>query len=228
MSYHCRVVTPNASRRRGTASLGRSNGSVSPAEVREAALTLFAERGYHGTSMKDIAAVLGIRAPSLYNHLESKQALLQDIILETMDSIIREQDAVLATSDDVTEQLRRIMEAHARFHTRHSREVRINNSQFPHLEEPAQTRVRELRRCYARPWISLIERGVAEGRFETPSPRLSAYAMLQMGIGVSLWFRANGPLSESQVAYYYGDMALRLVHARPAAHASASSSGCDQ
>jgi hypothetical protein len=35
--------------------------------------------------------------------------------------------------------------------------------------------------------------------------------MLEMGIGVSLWFRSDGPLSESQVVYYYADMALRLV-----------------
>jgi AcrR family transcriptional regulator len=177
---------------------------------------LFAERGYPGTSMKDIAAALGLRAPSLYNHLESKQALLQEIMLGTIETLIREQDAVLATTDDVTDQLRRIMEAHARFHTRYQREVRIGNSQIPHLAEPMRTRIRELRRRYARPWISLIERGVAEGRFETPSAQLSAYAMLQMGMGVSLWFRAAGPLSESQVAYYYGDMALRLVLARPA------------
>src|SRR4051812_14246405 len=54
-----------------------------------------------------------------------------------------------------------------------------------------------------------------KGRFETPSSRLSAYAMLRMG-DVSLWFRADGPLSESEVAYYYGDMALRLVLARTA------------
>src|SRR5262249_25616397 len=162
--------------------------AVRPADVREAALTLFAERGYHGTSMKDIAAVLGIRAPSLYNHLESKQALLQEIMLGTMETLIREQDAVLATTDDVVERPRRTMEARARFHSGYAGEVRIGNSQIPHLDEPMQTRIRELRRRYARPWISLIEQGVAEGRFETPSPQLAAYAMLQMGMGVSLWF----------------------------------------
>jgi AcrR family transcriptional regulator len=113
--------------------------------------------------LRDIAAALGIRAPSLYNHLESKQALLQEIMLGTMETLIR-----------------------------------------------------ELRRRYARPWISLIEQRVAEDRFETPSPQLAAYAMLQMGMGVSRWFRADRAFSESQVAYYYADMALPLVLARPA------------
>jgi AcrR family transcriptional regulator len=91
---------------------------VRAADVRQAALTLFAERGYHGTSMKDIAAALGLRAPSLYNHLDSKQSLLQEIMLGTMEKLIRELDAVLATTTDLVEQLRRVMEAHVRFHTR--------------------------------------------------------------------------------------------------------------
>jgi hypothetical protein len=104
---------------------------------------------------------------------------------------------------------------HVRFHTRFQREVRIGNNEIASLEEPARTRLLDLRRRYARPWITLIEHGVEEGRFETPSPHLSAFAMIEMGMGVSLWFRADGPLSESQVAYYYGDMALRLVLARP-------------
>lgn len=131
-----------------------------------------------------------------------------------MERLVREQEAVLATTNDVTEQLRRAMEAHVRFHTRFQREVRIGNNEIASIEEPARTSLLDRRRRYARPWITLIERGVEEGRFETPSPRLSAFAMIEMGMGVSLWFRADGPLSESQVAYYYGDMALRLVLAR--------------
>ena len=183
-------------------------------DVREAALTLFATRGYHGTSMKDIAAALGLRAPSLYNHVESKQSLLQEIMLGPLETLIREQQAVLATTNDVTEQLRRAMEAHVRFHTRFQRQVRIGNNEIANIEEPARTHLLELRRRYAQPWIDLIERGVAEGRFESPSPHLSAFAMIEMGMGVALWFRAEGALSESQVAYYYGDMALRLVLTR--------------
>jgi len=133
-------------------------------DVRDAALTLFAARGYHGTSMKDIAAALGLQAPSLYNHVASKQSLLQEIMLGSMERLVREQEAVLATTNDVTEQLRRAMEAHVRFHTRFQREVRIGNNEIASIEEPARTSLLDLRRRYARPWITLIERGVEEGR----------------------------------------------------------------
>jgi AcrR family transcriptional regulator len=204
-------VAKRTARSRPINSPARSNGSVRAEDVHDAALTLFATRGYHGTSMEDIAAALGLRAPSLYNHVESKQSLLQQIMLGTVESLVRDQQAVLATTQDVTEQLRRAMEAHVRFHTRFQREVRVSNNEIASIEEPARSRLLELRRQYARPWIELIERGVAEGRFESQWPRLTAFALIEMGMGVSLWFRADGPLSESQVVYYYGDMALRLV-----------------
>src|SRR4051794_25850506 len=163
--------------------------------------------------MKDIAAVLGIRAPSLYNHLDSKQDLLRDIMVRTMETLIADHHAAIGTTGDVAEQLRRAMEAHVRYHARHPRDVRIGNAEIWHLEEPAQTQVRTMRRDYARAWQDIVERGVAEGRFETAAPQLSTYAMLEMGIGISLWYRDDGPLSEAELAYHYGDMALRLVHA---------------
>ena len=62
-------------------------------------------------------------------------------------------------------------------------------------------------------FVALIERGVEEGVFSTRSPLLSAYAILQMGIGVSMWYRPDGPLSEDEIVFQYGDMALRLVGA---------------
>lgn len=182
----------------------------------DAARTLFAERGYLGTSMKDIAALLGIRAPSLYNHLDSKQDILREIMVTTMETLLAEHHAAVSTTDDVSEQLRRAMEAHVRYHARHKRDVRIGNSEIWHLEEPTRSKVRELRHDYLQAWQEVIERGVELRRFETASPQLAAYAMLQMGVGVSLWYSNDGPLSESQIAYYYGDMALRLMRAIPA------------
>lgn len=180
-------------------------------EIRDAALTLFSERGYHGTSMKDIAAVLGIRAPSLYNHLASKQELLVEVTAATMRTLLADHAAALATSDDVAEQLRAATETHVRYHARHPREVRIGNRDISALEPKAQRKVLRLRREYADAWRALLERGVAEGRFALAEPRLTAYAILEMGIGVTTWFKPDGPLSEAVVAYHYGDMALRLA-----------------
>jgi AcrR family transcriptional regulator len=180
-------------------------------DIRDAALTLFAERGYLGTSMRDIAGELGLRAPSLYNHLTSKQELLRGIMTATMEDLLADHWAAVSTTGDVAEQLRRALEAHVRYHARYPREVRIGNAELRNLEQPAGDLVRKMRRDYSRAWQDIIVRGVDEGRFETASPQLACYAMLEMGIGISLWYHEGGRLSESELAYYYGDMALRLV-----------------
>lgn len=182
-------------------------------DVRGAALTLFAERGYHGTSMKDIAAALKLRAPSLYNHVSAKQELLADVMVETMETLTKTVRSAIATSDDTTEQLRRATEAHVRYHARHRREVRIGNNEIAALEEPTRAKVRKLRHDYSRMFVALVQRGVEEGVFETRSPLLSAYAILQMGIGVSMWFNPQGELSEDDVVFQYGDIALGVVRA---------------
>ena len=65
-----------------------ARAAVTADAVLDAALTLFAERGYHGTAVSQIAASLGIRTSSLYNHMRSKQDLLEAIIGRTMDGVL--------------------------------------------------------------------------------------------------------------------------------------------
>ena len=183
-------------------------------DVRDAALTLFADRGYHATSMRDIAAELKLQAPSLYNHVTAKQEILRDIMADTMHALMKNVRGVLATTDDPYDQLRRAAETHVRYHARHHREVRVGNHEIAALEEPHRTAITGLRREYSRLFVRLIERGVEAGAFATRSPLLASYAILQMGIGVSMWFRPGGSLSEDDVVFEYGNIALDVVGAK--------------
>src|SRR5947208_11300394 len=88
-------------------------------DVREVALTLFAERGYHGTSMSDIAAVLGVRVPTLYSHIRSKQELLADIAVATTEAVLTDFELATDGVADMSERLRRAIEAYALRHATH-------------------------------------------------------------------------------------------------------------
>ncbi len=179
-------------------------------DVRDAALTLFAERGYHGTSMKDIAGRVGMRAPSLYNHVGAKQDLLVEIVEATLVELQALHEEAVGGATDTVDALRRAVEAHVRYHARHPREVRVGNRDLPALAPAGRERVIGMRRTYARSWQQLLQAGMDEGRFDLGDARLASYALLEMGIGVATWFRPDGPLSEDEVARHYGDMALRL------------------
>jgi AcrR family transcriptional regulator len=181
--------------------------------MRDAAVKLFDERGYHATSMRDIASELNIRAPSLYNHVDSKQDLLQQIMFEDIDLALKEFHEAVATTDDVVEQIRRAAEAHVRHHATHRREAKVNTSEILSLVEPAQTQLKARRMELAREWREMLERANAEGRCAMVSPKVAAGAILDMGIGVSHWFRDDGEFSIATLAHFYGDMALRIAGA---------------
>lgn len=187
-----------------------------PPDVRDAALTLFAARGYHGTSMRDIAASLDLQAASLYNHISTKQEILRDVMAATMTSLLSVARSAIAGTRDPVEQLRRATEAHVRFHARHPREVRVGNYEIPALDEPLRSTITGLRRAYSALFVELIERGVERGVFSAHSPRLAAYAILQMGIGVAMWYRADGPMSEDEIVFEYGQLGLAVAGVRSA------------
>ncbi len=181
--------------------------------IRAAALELFTQRGYAATTMADIGAAVGIRGPSLYKHVSSKQALLAQIMIGTMDALLAAHRTAVAGTSDVAERLRRATEAHVRYHARHRLEAFVGNREIRSLEEPHRTAVLARRDAYERAFRELIEAGIAAGRFHVASARLTSYAILDLGMGVAVWYREDGELSEDQVVYQYGDFALLLVGA---------------
>jgi AcrR family transcriptional regulator len=196
-----------------------ASGQLTRAEaIRDAALTLFAERGFRATTMKDVASAVGVRAPSLYNHVRSKDELLTEIMVTTMDELIHGFHRAVATTCDPVEQLRRATEAHVRYHTRHRREAFVGNREIPSLKPGARRMIVNRRREYSMLFRDLIDRGSKEGVFLLSSPRLVAYAILDMGIGLAAWFRPDGPYTEEELAQSYGKFALRLACRGPSSH----------
>jgi AcrR family transcriptional regulator len=179
--------------------------------VRAAALTLFAECGYRVTTMADIGAAVGIRGPSLYRYLSAKHDVLAEIMTATMTSLLASQDAAYASTADPVLRLHRMVEAHVRFHAAHREEAFVGNRELGSLEEPARTRVLKLRRRYEGRLRAAIAEGVEAGVFRVRSTRLASYAILDMGMGVAAWFRADGPHSADEIAYVYADQAMAML-----------------
>jgi AcrR family transcriptional regulator len=186
-------------------------------EVQEAALTLISQRGYHGTTMKHVASALGVQAPSLYNHVVSKQEILQRIMVGGMKRLMSYQADALAGSEGPREQLRAMTEAHVLLHIRHRRSAMVGDRELGNLEEPTQSAVRAQRDAYERRFRAVIQQGVEAGVFSVTSAKLASFAIIEMATSVAVWFSEDGPLSPDEVASEYGEMALRIVGASPVA-----------
>ncbi len=191
--------------------------SVTKSDLREVALTLFAERGYHGTSLKEIAQELGIRTPSLYNHMESKGSLLREIVLQTLHHVVGDFERVLAETSDPADRLRAATAVYAYRHATHRREALVVNQEAIHLEEPDWTVAQQTRRQHEHGFRQLIVDGQTAGVFSVESPKVASFAIREMCVSVARWFRSDGPLSAADVADQYSAFALGIVGAEGAA-----------
>jgi AcrR family transcriptional regulator len=184
---------------------------LSRAAVIDTACQLFAERGYRGTSMKDIAETLGVRAPSLYNHVTSKQDILFATMDKAMDRALDAQEDALAGVADVAGQLRAATESLVLDFLRNPAEVTVCNTEVRSLDPANRAAIVAKRDRYAGRVRAIIAAGCREGRFQTENPQLAAFAVLEMGNGAKSWFRPSGRYPDTFVAREYGAFALRVV-----------------
>jgi AcrR family transcriptional regulator len=186
------------------------------AEIHAAALELFATRGFRATTMHDIGAAVGIRGPSIYKHVPSKQVLLSTLMTTTMDRLLAAQTVALHSATEHAGQVRQMVHAHVHYHALHRYETFVGNRELDNLDEPVRARLLQQRARYECNLRGVLSDGVAAGVFRILSAQLASYAILDMGVGVSSWFDPSGQYSADELADLYSTMALRMLGTDPA------------
>ncbi len=180
------------------------------------ALGLFSKMGYEGTSMREIAAAVGVKPASLYNHYRAKEEILWEIVQGALGEILAGQERAFSDHDDTVGRLRAFVQMHAEFHARQSQAATIVNANLSSLSRPHYRKAISQRERYERRFRGLLETGTAEGLFAIDDSRITSFAILEMGMGISLWYRADGDLSIDALAGRHVKLALRMVGASDA------------
>lgn len=173
-----------------------------------AATRLFAERGYHGTSMRDIAEASGIRAGSLYAHIRAKEDLLSRVVEEAAQRFSDRLDEVLAADLDPPERLRRALRAHVEVVAADRDAARVFLHEWTALRGEARVRAMALRQDYEARWDRVIGEGMAGGTFRKGDRTLARILVLSAANWVYTWFDPAGPLTAAQVAEGFADLLL--------------------
>lgn len=189
-----------------------SRAEATRARLLEAAVAAFSEKGFHGTTTRDIAGAAGMSPAAVYVHHRSKEELLHVISRDGHQAaldVVRE--ARSATADPVG-QLAAVARAFAMFHVEHHTVARILNYELAALSAEHRAEIDVLRTGIDRELRDLVAAGVAAGAFDTPDPALAATALASMGIDIARWYR-DGGWSADEIADAYVDMAVRIVGA---------------
>jgi TetR/AcrR family transcriptional regulator, cholesterol catabolism regulator len=169
-------------------------------QIIEAAEMLFSERGYHGTTMRDIAAETGILPGSLYAHIESKEDVLLEICTAAAAQFMTGVEIVATGPWPPKEKLRRAMRAHVDVVARAREAARVFLEEWTALSEPRRQEVRALRDRYEALWDGIIGEGIRKGAFRKMDRRFARLLVLSAANWTYTWYDPAGPLSPQEIA----------------------------
>lgn len=201
--------------------LATSTGGKTEKAIRAAAVRVIAKHGFQAASLREIAKEVGIRAPSLYNYIKSKEKLLYDLLKEPLQAMIADDRRRTAGIDDPMARLEIFTQVHLDFHLNSRAEVFIGNMELRSLTAPHYRTITALREEYAQVLQSIIEDGVKAGVFTASQPRVVTLVMLGMLSGVCNWYKPEGPMSAEEMMQVHLDLAFRALDAKPPARAKA-------
>lgn len=187
------------------------DGSALPAPL-AAALEVFAEQGYHGTTIRQVAGRAGLSVPGLYHHYPSKQALLAGIVDASMDELLsRSFAAEREAGVDPLARYDAVIESLLRFHMHRRDQAFVTSSELRSLEPAARARHIDQRDRQQRQVDEIVVDGANAGVFAAEYPLDAARAAVTMCVAVASWYRPSGSMSVDQLVSRYAELARRLV-----------------
>jgi AcrR family transcriptional regulator len=188
-----------------------SRSDETRARLLDAAVAAFSEKGFHGTTTRDIAATAGMSPAALYVHHKTKEELLFLISKDGHEDTLRLMRAAIGSSDEPGASLRRLIHDFAVHHARGRTSARIVNYELAALTPEHRAEIRNIRSQIEEEMHALVERGVAAGVFNTPDPRMATVALLSLGIDIARWYREGAGWSPEDVGNHYADIAVRIM-----------------
>ena len=163
------------------------------------AAKLFKDRGYSGTSMRDLAGQVGMEAASMYNHIKSKDELLDTICFRISNTYISQLAAIEHTASSYGEKIKALVRLHIRLMVEDSAAVSVANHDWKYLPEPRLTEFKQARKTYEKGFAALIEAGILAGEFRPVNASVALFTVLSAVRWVELWYRPGRGLTADEL-----------------------------
>jgi AcrR family transcriptional regulator len=167
--------------------------------ILEAAARLFRDKGYSATSMRDLARAVDLKASSLYNHIESKEALLQEICFNNAHRFLQGMTEVEKMKAGHLEKIKALIRLHIEIATRDVTSVTAFNDEWRHLKDPHLSHFMQLRKEYEHRFLALLEAGIKQGELKDLDARVMLYTLFSSMRWVYDWLRKDRHLEVEQL-----------------------------
>lgn len=176
-----------------------------------AAIESFAEKGYAGTTTRDIAAGAGMSPAAVYVHHRSKEELLFDISRDGHQSALDIIRKAAEAHDEPIARIEAMVGEFSRWHAISSRVGRIVQYEFRALTPEHRTEIAGYRRQIEKHMRDALTDGVGEGILHVDDIKGTALALLSLSIDLVRWYEPGGALTPDDMATLHSRLAIRMI-----------------
>ena len=166
-----------------------------------AAARCFNEKGYSGSSLKDVAAILGLTDAALYYYVRNKEELVYLCYLRAGDVGRDALDRAIAEGTDGLDTVRRYLSYHVAAMTGEDGPIAIM-SEIPSLQPEHRDRILDISRRHSARFEDILQRGIDDGSIAPCDVRMTGNAIMGALNWVPKWFRGDADIAAQVVAEF--------------------------
>jgi TetR/AcrR family transcriptional regulator, cholesterol catabolism regulator len=163
------------------------------------AAAMFREKGFAATSMRDLAEAVGIEAASLYNHIRSKNEILEAICFDVANVYNTNMDAVENSGQKSIVKVENLLRFHIKQMVENYEEVYVADREWKHLDDPYLSNFQTQRRNYRKKFAAIIEEGIGKGDIRKIDAATAVLIMLHAVSGIESWHRSTAKISAEEL-----------------------------
>jgi TetR/AcrR family transcriptional regulator, cholesterol catabolism regulator len=176
----------------------RKKASKKELILRKAA-AMFREKGFAATSMRDLAETVGIEAASLYNHIRSKNEMLEAICFDVANRFTANMDTIEAGTEKSITKVETLLRFHIREMVGNYEEVYVSDREWRHLDDPYLSNFQNQRRIYRKRFAAIIEEGIRKNEIRPIDAPTAILIVLHAVSGIESWHRSKARITGEEL-----------------------------
>lgn len=180
-------------------------------EIINTAAKLFKEKGYSAVTMRDLATAMGIKAASLYNHINSKQDILKAIIITIAEEFTTGMNAIISSEVSNIDKLKKIVALHVNITSLNTNGMASLNNDWMHLEDQLDYYLK-LRNEYEANFLNIIKKGISTSEIKNSNSEIIMFSMLTTLRSLYLWIPKKEDLNANDLAYSLNDVLIEGIN----------------
>jgi AcrR family transcriptional regulator len=185
--------------------------------IKKTALSLFAQKGYYGTTMNDIAKLVGIKTPSLYSHFSGKEELFFSVYEDLANKYVSLTDRIMNTAEsmDIEDRLFYIFEQFIIYYINNPEELSFWNQIIFFIPSELKERFfSHITNCdigSQKKMEEILAKEIEQGQLRNGSPLIMSWSFRAMREGIINWMMIAPELrKEELIKAYWTDLWLGL------------------